>query len=37
MELVSTPEQMPRVLRTAMRIVIQKKGVSVIVVPATAP
>jgi pyruvate dehydrogenase (quinone) len=32
-ELVSTPEQMPRVLQTAMRTAIQKKGVSVIVVP----
>jgi pyruvate dehydrogenase (quinone) len=32
-ELVSTPEQMPNVLRTAMRTAIQKKGVAVIVLP----
>jgi pyruvate dehydrogenase (quinone) len=32
-ELVSSPEQMPRVLQTAMRIAVQKKGVAVIVLP----
>jgi pyruvate dehydrogenase (quinone) len=32
-ELVSTPEQMPGVLQTAMRTAIQKKGVAVIVLP----
>ena len=32
-ELVSTPEQMPRVLETAMRTAILKRGVAVIVLP----
>ncbi|MGH6880189.1 ubiquinone-dependent pyruvate dehydrogenase [Hypericibacter sp.] len=32
-ELVSSPDQMPRVLQTAMRVAIQKKGVAVIVLP----
>jgi pyruvate dehydrogenase (quinone) len=32
-ELVSAPEQMPGVLRTALRTAIQKKGVAVIVLP----
>src|SRR5437899_656943 len=32
-ELVSSPEQMPRVLQTAMRIAVQKQGVAVIVLP----
>jgi pyruvate dehydrogenase (quinone) len=32
-ELVSTPEQLPGVLRTALRTAIQKKGVAVIVLP----
>src|SRR2546426_737547 len=32
-ELVSSPEQMPRVLQTAMRVAIQKKGVAVILLP----
>jgi pyruvate dehydrogenase (quinone) len=32
-ELVSAPEQMPQVLQTAMRTAVQKKGVTVIVLP----
>jgi pyruvate dehydrogenase (quinone) len=32
-ELVSTPEQMPRVLETAMRTAILKRGVAVVVLP----
>jgi pyruvate dehydrogenase (quinone) len=32
-ELISSPEQMPRVLQTAMRVAVQKKGVAVIVLP----
>jgi pyruvate dehydrogenase (quinone) len=32
-ELVSSPEQMPRVLQTAMRAAVQKKGVAVVVLP----
>ena len=32
-ELVSSPEQMPRVLQTAMRAAVQQKGVAVIVLP----
>ena len=32
-ELVSTPEQMPRVLATALRIAVDKRGVAVIVLP----
>ncbi len=32
-ELVSTPEQMPRVLQTAMRAAVQLKGVAVVVLP----
>ncbi|MGH7057250.1 MAG: ubiquinone-dependent pyruvate dehydrogenase, partial [Acetobacteraceae bacterium] len=32
-ELVSTPEQLPRVLQTAMRAAILKRGVAVIVLP----
>src|SRR5271165_4693432 len=32
-ELISTPEQMPRVLETAMRTAILKRGVAVIVLP----
>jgi pyruvate dehydrogenase (quinone) len=32
-ELVSTPEQLPGVLRTALRTAMQKKGVAVIVLP----
>jgi len=32
-ELVSTPEQMPRVLETAMRTAILKRGVAVLVLP----
>ncbi len=32
-ELVSTPEQLPRVLRIAMRAAIERRGVAVIVVP----
>jgi pyruvate dehydrogenase (quinone) len=32
-ELVSSPEQMPRVLQTALRTAVQKRGVAVIVLP----
>jgi pyruvate dehydrogenase (quinone) len=32
-ELVSVPEQMPRVLETAMRAAIERRGVAVVVVP----
>jgi len=32
-ELVSNPEQMPRVLQTAMRAAVQQKGVAVVVLP----
>jgi pyruvate dehydrogenase (quinone) len=32
-ELISTPEQMPRVLETAMRTAILKRGVAVVVLP----
>jgi pyruvate dehydrogenase (quinone) len=32
-ELVSSPEQLPRVLQTAMRIAVQRKGVAVVVIP----
>ena len=32
-ELVSTPEQMPRVLRIAMRTAVSRRGVAVVVVP----
>jgi len=36
-ELVSQPEQMPRVLGIAMRTAIAKQGVAVVVIPATSP